>query len=183
MKLHSLAGIALTLISSAVLAQSATPAIPATPATPATPSSSSDKDKNPVTVTPSQGDNKGGTVSTDNGSLSGSVNPNAQSGSVAGNATTGNQDFGRLDLDGSGTLSRDELKTDTKLLARFGKLDSNHDGKLDSKEYALINSTTLRNPTSTNSSTSKSTTRTKEKDDTKDTDDVPNQPGDVLPGG
>lgn len=51
-------------------------------------------------------------------------------------------DFGKLDANADGKLTRAELKGNSELTARFKALDKNKDGKLSSDEYASRNADT-----------------------------------------
>jgi len=51
-------------------------------------------------------------------------------------ATTPMPEFSTLDVNGDGVVSQDEAKGNASLAAIFGDVDANHDGKLDSREYA-----------------------------------------------
>jgi len=188
MKLHSVAAIGLTLISSAVLAQSGstTPSgtTPATPAVPATPGNLPDplKSTGPIDIKPNDDGTVGGTatVNPGNGANAGgnaTLDPNAQTAAGKGNASLANEQFGKLDANANGFLSKDELKADAKLMTQFNKLDTNHDGKVDQKEYALhIDQKIPPKPVGQTDKRSRS-------DKAKDTIKNNNQPSDVLPGG
>lgn len=43
-------------------------------------------------------------------------------------------DFGSLDADADGAITKEEAKTDAELSGQFDQLDANADGKLDSSE-------------------------------------------------
>ena len=51
-------------------------------------------------------------------------------------ATTPLPEFSTLDANGDGVVSQEEAKDQASLAAIFNDVDANHDGKLDSREYA-----------------------------------------------
>jgi hypothetical protein len=51
-------------------------------------------------------------------------------------ATTPMPEFSTLDVNGDGVVSQEEAKDQASLSAIFNDVDANHDGKLDSREYA-----------------------------------------------
>ncbi|MDM4768882.1 hypothetical protein [Solimonas sp. SE-A11] len=63
---------------------------------------------------------------------------NATTDGVGISAAAG-ADFGSLDTNADGKLTRAEVKSNTELTARFKALDKNKDGKLSSDEYAARN--------------------------------------------
>lgn len=48
----------------------------------------------------------------------------------------GNDMFGSLDIDGNGSLSREETRNDDSLTRNFQQLDTNRDSKLSQQEYS-----------------------------------------------
>jgi hypothetical protein len=124
---------AVTLASGALLAQpgisaginaqagqsnAATPATPATPAVPANPTTTPATPAVPATpATP----------------------PASGEGDVSA-------EFGRLDVNADGGLSRDEAKADLSLNKRFRSLDKNKDGSLSADEYNKMSAGTRSRP-------------------------------------
>jgi glucose/arabinose dehydrogenase len=51
-------------------------------------------------------------------------------------AATHLPEFSTLDVNGDGVVSQEEAKGEASLSAIFSDVDANHDGKLDSREYA-----------------------------------------------
>ena len=51
-------------------------------------------------------------------------------------ATSPMPEFSTLDVNGDGVVSQEEAKGQASLSAIFTDVDANHDGKLDSREYA-----------------------------------------------
>ena len=180
MKLHAIAA-GLALFSGAALAQdtptttppATTPNLPALPV-PATPAG----DKPLVDVKPNDDGTLGGTVSAGqegaSGTASGSLDPNNQTGKTGGTLNVANEQFGKLDLNHNGSLSRDEIRVDVKLLGRFNKMDTNGNGTVDEDEFALANTTTIKPPAGTPGES---------KANAKATDKAKDKKNDLLPGG
>lgn len=182
MKLHIIAALGLSLASGAVLAQ--TGALPSTPVTGPTKDTQDSPAKAPVDITPNDDGTLGGTISGGaegaNGTANATIDPEQQKGTISGKGSLANAEFGKLDVNQNGSLTRDEMRSDTKLLSQFNKLDNNGDGKVDKNEYQL----SLRQKVSPDSSEKSSSDKAKEDKATKeDKAKDRNQPGDILPGG
>jgi hypothetical protein len=52
----------------------------------------------------------------------------------------GKKDFSALDANGDGSLSKDELKAEASISAKFRELDKDKDGKLSSAEFSAFES-------------------------------------------
>lgn len=107
----------------------ATPALPATPATPASPSSSGDEPELNAPTTDDEGTTSGSARGKGQG-IGGSVNPNQGTGGISGKSSS---DFGTLDANGDGKLSRDEVRANAGL--KWEDLDRNSDGQVSRGEY------------------------------------------------
>jgi hypothetical protein len=104
-----------------------------TPATPASPASSDDTD-----VSSPQTDETGttsGSARSKGQRAGGSANPSEGTGR-AGASSSNPSDFGSLDANGDGSLSKDELAGNANVSGRFTELDKNSDGKLSRAEYS-----------------------------------------------
>ncbi|AXQ27710.1 hypothetical protein D0B54_03070 [Solimonas sp. K1W22B-7] len=66
----------------------------------------------------------------------------ASADTATGAAASVGADFGKLDANADGKLTRAELKGNSEMTARFKALDKNKDGKLSSDEYAARNADT-----------------------------------------
>jgi hypothetical protein len=64
----------------------------------------------------------------------GDQHPTAAPGKGTGGAVL--PEFSTLDANGDGVISQEEARTQASLAAIFVDVDSNHNGKLDSQEYA-----------------------------------------------
>ena len=75
----------------------------------------------------------------DNGVLPSASTPGAAANAGVSVGASAGVDFGSLDTNADGKLTRAEVKSNTELSARFKALDKNKDGKLSSDEYAARN--------------------------------------------
>ena len=105
-----------------------------TPAVPGLPSTGGTNGDNAIQgpTTDSTGTTSG-SARTKNAHGGAAVNPNSGHGSAYGSG--GNQ-FGTLDANGDGRLSRDEIRGNAGLSGQFSKLDKNGDGNLSRAEYS-----------------------------------------------
>lgn len=162
MKKHLLLGLGLIVASPLLVANAAdkkdqnqnqstpaTPALPATPAVPASPSSDDTAIEGPTTD--------------DNGTTSGSARTKGAGVGAAGNQNSGHgraeargaNDFGTLDANGDGRLSREEIKGNTAISGQFDQLDKNTDGALSRAEFGAGSRVTPGNNGASTSSNSK----------------------------
>lgn len=179
MKLHIIAALGLSLASGAVLAQ--TGALPSTPATDPQKENKEGTPTPPVDVKPNDDGTVGGTISGGvegaTGSVGATIDPEKQTGSASGKGSLTHPEFGKLDINKNGSLTRDEIRSDAKLVSQFNKMDTNGDGKVDRNEYQVSTRIKTKGETPDEAMTDKDDKSTKEKAKDK------NQPGDVLPGG
>lgn len=102
------------------------------PAAPGAPSSGND-DTGLQAPTTDQSGTTSGSARTKNAHGGAAVNPNSGHGSAYG---SGGSEFGTLDANGDGRLSRDEIRGNAGLAGRLDQLDRNRDGTLSRAEYA-----------------------------------------------
>lgn len=57
---------------------------------------------------------------------------------AASSAAFAASDFDNLDVDGNGTISKEEATADAVVLTQFDTLDVNKDGELTKEEFALL---------------------------------------------
>lgn len=140
MRKHLLLTLGLALASPVLLAQNS--------------GSNTDDDRNSKAATPATPALPGDTAvdgprDTDDGGKSGSVrsgdksvgatgNPDSKSAKTRTKSGTLATQFGTLDVDGDNKISRDELRVNTGLSARFSEADSNSDGNLSRGEFSKL---------------------------------------------
>jgi hypothetical protein len=71
----------------------------------------------------------------------------AIAGEPAAQGAIGANSFSALDRDGSGALSRDELKSHPQIVQHFDGADANTDGKLTAAEFTVLLATTTETET------------------------------------
>ena len=119
--------LALTASTLAGAAIAAEPVLPA-PATP--PSQQQQPSAPPAPIR----QNRDGSIEA--GDRDNGLKVDPQAGKASGSLSTGPQQFGSLDADGSGMLTPDEIKGAAGLKTTFAGMDANNDGKLDQQEFA-----------------------------------------------
>ena len=112
-------------------ASTTTPATPATPASPA-------QDTGPATINPPGGDDGAGLSIKDPNSASGANANVNQRGNSATAKATGTLDFGIVDKNTDGAITKAEAQAskNKEFSKAFDQLDANRDGRLDNAEFA-----------------------------------------------